>query len=93
MTTNIISLFKGVILLILSYIGIIITYSEGLNIHIREGSPGWFLIIGICFILTVKGIHTIYTFIRRRLRCFHLNLLRQKRKNQRNATKQNNHRN
>lgn len=86
MTTNIISLFKGIVLLILSYIGIIITYSEGFNIHIQEGSLGWFLVLGICFILSVKGVHTIYTFFRRKLRCFHLKILRQKRKNQSNAS-------
>lgn len=85
MTANVLSLFKGIIFLILSYIGIMITYSNGLMIHVKEGSIGWYLLLAISFIVLVKGIHNIYTFIRRRLRCYHLNLLRQKRKNQRNA--------
>jgi hypothetical protein len=85
MTANVLTLFKGIVLLILSYIGIMVTYSNGLMIHVKEGSPGWYILLAVSFVILVKGIHNIYTFIRRRLRFYHLNLLRQKRKNQRNA--------
>lgn len=40
MTANILTLFKGIVLLVLSYIGVMVTYSNGLMIHVKEGSPG-----------------------------------------------------
>lgn len=71
--------------MILSQIGIIITFSSGLIIHILEGSPGWYIVIICSFLLLMKGLHNIYTFFRRKVRCYHLNILRQKRKSQQNA--------
>ena len=54
--------------MVLSYIGVVIVYSDGVMIHIREGSPGWYAGLIISFILLIKGLHNIYTFARRPLR-------------------------
>ncbi len=85
--TSFFPLIKGFFLMILSYIGIIIVYSDGVMIHIREGSPGWFLLLVVSFVMLIRGMHNVYTFIRRQLRCIHLNILRQKRRKIRNNAK------
>lgn len=87
MTTSILPLIKGFALLLISYIGVVITYNDGVLIHIREGSVIWYLALIFSFFMLIKGIHNIYTFARRRVRCFHLSLLRQKRRNQRQYAK------
>lgn len=89
MTTSIFPLIKGFLLMILSYIGVVIIYSDGLMIHIREGSPGWYIALILSFILLIKGLHNVYTFIRRQLRCIHLNILKQKRLKRRTHAKLN----
>ena len=75
--------------MILSYIGVVVVYSDGVMIHIREGSPGWYLGLALSFLFLLKGLHNIYTFARRRLRCFHLSILRQKRRKTRTNAKSN----
>lgn len=92
MTTSIFPLIKGFALMLLSYIGVIIVYSDGVMIHIREGSPGWYIALIVSFILLIKGVHNVYTFIRRQLRCIHLNILRQKRRKNRTHAKPNHRR-
>ena len=71
----------------LAYIGVIVTYSDGVMIHIREGTAAWYIILIVCFIALIKGLVNIHTFVRRRIRCVHLNILRQKRKKLRQNAK------
>lgn len=76
-----ITLIKGVFIAVCAWLGIVITYNQGILIHFQEGRGliSAAALLGL-FLLLIKGLHIIYTAIRRNLRCQKLKFLRAKRK-------------